>query len=319
LGFYFNNKAQIPIEIIRSFENCFDKKTKFILFVNFPPPITEIGSNVEIVMIGDSQTKTYYYVKEIVEKYRFTRAFRFFHFIFRATVIGFVRHLGFVPKRFLPILLGLYPVLVIRFFYYLNFLKENNFEKCLLTDTTDVIFQNDLFAKLPFKDTVVFEEKREIKIRKEPYNFSWITKLYSKKQFFNELANQTICCAGTIFLGSKKSSNAFLKVMTLNCLSKKMADSFSGKINSGLEFSFQNPYAPSDQGVFNKIIFLRQIPLIKKRNGDVIFTIGSESRENIDFDGKFIIKRGDNVVPSVIHQYNRHPDLLEFVKRKYGS
>jgi hypothetical protein len=319
LGIYFNNGAQLPVEFINSFESHFDLNTKLVLFVNFPPPSTGKSSNVEFVTIMHSQTFIYRFTKRMVEKYRYTRSLRFFLYLLRQIIQGFVHIGGYVPTTFLPILLAVYPINMVRFFYYLNFIKKTEFNKCFFTDITDVVLQSDFFDTLNHKEMVVFAEKKEIKISMDPINFSWISKLYSKKSFFNDLVKQTVFCSGTIYFGSKKSTKAFLKIISIDCLLRNLVESFSGKIQSKLEFSFQSPYAPTDQGFFNKIIFLKQIPLITKDNADVVYTIGSEPRADIILENGFIFKRGNPIMPAVIHQYNRHPDLLEFVRKKYGQ
>lgn len=54
------------------------------------------------------------------------------------------------------------------------------------------------------------------------------------------------------------------------------------------------------------------------RPSDLVYTIGSEPREDIGLDEQFIFKKSNPIVPAVVHQYNRHPDLLDFVKKKFG-
>jgi hypothetical protein len=60
-----------------------------------------------------------------------------------------------------------------------------------------------------------------------------------------------VYCCGTILFGSLKAARSFLKLFAIECLSENMAISYSGKINSGQEFSFKTPYDAAEQGIFN--------------------------------------------------------------------
>lgn len=121
LGFYFNNAPELPLEFIRSFENVFDLETHLVLFVNFRPPESIFRENVEIRQVYYTKTALYKATKLVVHKYQYHRIFRLILRLNRWLLKRWIRIFSTVPNFILPILIGIYPVLVFRFFYYLKF------------------------------------------------------------------------------------------------------------------------------------------------------------------------------------------------------
>jgi hypothetical protein len=318
LGFCFNNKRELPTNFIKSFTYFYGEETQLIIFVNFPVSNVIYGENIQIISLNHTKSIRYRITKRVVHKYGYSRLFRFFNKLFRIFLIKGISIFNITIPIALPVLIGLYPINVVRFFFFLNFFKQNSFKQCLITDTTDVIFQGNVFKRVSCEKVHAFAENKSIKLKNEQFNYAWITKLYGSRHYFKELSDQEVYCCGTILFGSLKAARSFLKLFAIECLSENMAISYSGKINSGQEFSFKTPYDAAEQGIFNKMVFLKEMPFHNHENGDVIYTIGTEPRADIILENEFIFKRGNPIMPAVIHQYNRHPDLLEFVKRKYG-
>src|SRR3954452_16380587 len=62
-----------------------------------------------------------------------------------------------------------------RFFHYLQFLERHPYERVLLTDVRDGLFQRDPFADIPRGGLAVSIEVRRYTIEKEPHNRTWLT------------------------------------------------------------------------------------------------------------------------------------------------
>lgn len=318
IGFNFNSNGELPLEFIRSFQQFHSNDTQLILFVNFNTTNFNFGKNITIQNLGYVESKPYKISKKLVEKFGYSRIFRAslasIRLFLKLNIIFFKS----IPRFSIPILTGIYPINVVRFFFFLNFFRKIHFKHCFVTDTSDVVFQGNVFEKGIVDKTYAFAENKRIEIRNEPFNFSWVSKLYGKSPYFTELVKQEVYCCGTILFGSHQSATNFLKPFLIDCLKPEMAQSYSGNQTSKQTFSFKNPYDAAEQGVFNKMVFLRQVPFECKENGDLVYTIGSEPREDIGLDEHFIFKKSNPIVPAVVHQYNRHSDLLDFVKKKYG-
>ena len=178
-----------------------------------------------------------------------------------------------------------------------------NYYQVLISDTRDVIFQEDVFEK--FKDYKNFlgytTEADDIGGSKTgaKVNYGWLTDSFGKEEA-QKLSAKKIICDGTV-IGSVAEMKIFAKKMwhILN------------DIMSRVDFRIH------DQSIANYIIYENLLPIknlieIDTDTGE-IFTVGYA--DNFFVHGDKIFRNGG--VPAVVHQYDRKEKLLQLVDEIY--
>ena len=182
---------------------------------------------------------------------------------------------------------------------YLDFLEKygTNYEQVLVTDTRDVIFQGDPFVD--FKNNLNWlgystEEGSILPAGKQPVDYIWIKSRFGKEEA-DKLADKPAICCGTV-IGSVNEMKMF-------CL--KMWDFLKNDTVWGHE-----------QASMNYFIYENLLPIenIIELDGQTsaIFTMALSEKISVK-DG--LILRGDGGVPAVVHQYDRHAELVQLVDR----
>jgi hypothetical protein len=181
---------------------------------------------------------------------------------------------------------------------YCERLDIGQYKRVMLCDSRDVVVQSDVFDKI---DDISFitgaEEKR---IGECDWNRGWIYNCYGS-DILRMLSDQVTVCSG-VSLGPRKIVLEYLRAMTQEVR----------RINKSL-------YG-HDQGIHNYLIRTNALNFpvrISKSADGIIATLGY-----YDID-KIVVDAGDNVsvekgiVPGIIHQYDRFPDLFEHFGRIY--
>ncbi len=185
-----------------------------------------------------------------------------------------------------------------RFFIALQILKShhNVFENVLLTDCRDVVIQKDPFSLLDGK--LVSGLEPEI-IRNERYTSNWIEAAYGR-DVLNRFLDKPVICAG-VTLGSAKKIENYLTELC-NEMWKHLP-----------QMIFKD--CGYDQAAHIYLAYENYIKLeLTTNHQGLIATISLENSGGIAVD--FIqgrVKVGD-LYPAIIHQYDRHPNLLNFFK-----
>lgn len=192
-----------------------------------------------------------------------------------------------------------------RFFKFYDFIKENKktYKNILISDVTDVVFQNDPFVISEKKFIFFANEDNKVKISENAFNYRWIFQCFGL-EVAEEIKNNLISCCGTV-IGSIKNIEIYLENM-VNEMTR-------------VKNQFPNHFKDMmDQGIHNylcyKKIDLFENPVIKE-NGDFISTIGltleySPDEIQIDYNNQKILV--GNKEPIIVHQYNRSNELIEF-------
>ena len=180
-----------------------------------------------------------------------------------------------------------------RFLLFYNFLdcKKAYYNNVMLTDTRDVLFQRDPFAfDLDDRLCVFFEDPSKT-IGTCPFNASWILKKYGRSEL-SLLYDREISCSG-VTIGGISQILSYLSALRPHLLPPV---AFIG----------------DDQGGHNYLVHHNLVgPLRVMRNMDgPVLTVGymSPGRIRWDCDGHIVDKSGRIV--NILHQYDRHPDIL---------
>jgi len=96
-----------------------------------------------------------------------------------------------------------------RYEFFLEFLKDKNYNNVFCCDSRDIYFQSNPFD-FDYKGSINFflEDK---KIKDCPYNSKWIIKTYGLSAF-KEVSDKIILCSGSV-LGSKIKIEEYLNLM----------------------------------------------------------------------------------------------------------
>ena len=175
-----------------------------------------------------------------------------------------------------------------RYKIYHDFLQYNKkYNKILLTDTRDVIFQSNPFLNTKLLDINFFMEDK--KIKNCSINSNWIRRLYGLKNY-NLIKDNFISCSGTT-IGSYYSVMEYLKKITLHI-----------KNYTYISF-FGSP--GSDQGNHNYILNTEKFNKQHKFFNDdgVVATLSSANLKKFKFEKK--LSNYSNEEFCIIHQYDR--------------
>jgi hypothetical protein len=195
-----------------------------------------------------------------------------------------------------------------RFLKYLEYFSDVEYSAVLISDVRDLLFQSDPFKNLPTEFLYFFEEDRSVRIGKCIYNSYWMNCAYGQETL-DKLFWNPILCAGTI-LGSHKEIVKFLKIFKHELLSiKSIRYDMYSTVNI-------------DQAILNCRAYRcpQDLKLEIKLNGDIVGTLGqtitsiapadliTHTQDAVGVNGYF---------PAVIHQYDRHAELIKFYSGIY--
>lgn len=181
----------------------------------------------------------------------------------------------------------------LRYILYRAFLKSlaGKVDWILHSDTRDVVFQSNPFQYYNQEGLYCFLEDSRFSIKDDSFNSNWI-KFGFGDELFNEIKNQPICCSG-VTLGSHHEFQLYLDKMVEKII--ELPDLL------GL-----------DQGIHNVLLFKNQLGnvILVPENFGVVATLGHRPYDEIQYDQKGCLLNCEGDIVPVIHQYDRHPQLL---------
>lgn len=185
---------------------------------------------------------------------------------------------------------------------YEDYINENKDKYNLIftADVRDVFFQKDVFKFYENKKSflgVAIEDN----YLTENMNKKWLIEAYGQK-LYETIKNERIICVGTIW-GTPDKFCEFCEIMW-------------EKLNS--EWSLK--YKVIEQAVGNYIIYHDKMfndCIIKSDNSGPVMTVCLTKRTHIKLDKEKNILNRRGKIAAVIHQYDRKPDLMKKVQKKY--
>jgi hypothetical protein len=188
---------------------------------------------------------------------------------------------------------------MLRFLLYLDFLKKHTkYRRIMLTDVRDVWFQHEPFAWMDgcADGVYCFSEMQGRTIGMCTSNTSMVREALGDKRW-EEASSCQISCAG-VTLGFRDSMMQYLERMCRYAFETKVFKTCSGV----------------DQGFHNWIVHRDPVEgLLLMDNNGPVFTMGFYDDDDIliNQDG-FVSHRGNaGTIPSILHQYDRHPKIME--------
>jgi hypothetical protein len=155
----------------------------------------------------------------------------------------------------------------------------------------DVFFQSDPFA-VPYSHPVCFAAE-DVTFSINPVNATWIEQV-AGPAVLREIRDRQVSCAGTT-LGTVAGIRSYLTAMTEQ----------AAALHVDLSRNF-------DQGLHNYVVSkLRPDWGMLDAEDGIFNTVGCTSPERISIVGDDVLV--DGKVPPVVHQWDRHPLLVQHV------
>lgn len=192
-----------------------------------------------------------------------------------------------------------------RYFIYLEYLclDGTSYEKVLLADIRDVVFQADLFEIAWPGDLVLATE--DARIKNEPYNQAWLQDLYGNlvSRF---MRNETISCSGTT-CGTRRSILKYLLTLTSELLRQERWTGRSSTEGTGY-----------DQGIHNYLFWKGRLEdAVADTEHAILSTVGLTDASRLQARDDGLLR--DGKAAAVIHQWDRHPSFANYVERKFRA
>lgn len=193
---------------------------------------------------------------------------------------------------------------VSRFFEYKEIIdSHSDASNILLTDVRDVFFQNNPFKNLG-KGLFVGMENPDFTIGTEQYNQKWIIDAYGES-FYNIAKNEQVSCSG-VTIGDVDSIKVYIS---------KMIEEFC-----------RQPYQKMseriyDQAMHNKLLIANELSNVTycQPFESIIVTLGLYKIDQIAINTEgFIINHNQEIIP-IVHQYDRHPELMQLCGNYIGK
>jgi hypothetical protein len=223
---------------------------------------------------------------------------------------GFVRVSDTLPfsierRRLVKAWLGrtFHHVACSRYFFYLSFLSRHarDYDRVLLTDVRDVIFQGDPFAQPAAAPLEFFLEHRTARISADYGNSAWVRNTCGEAAFA-QIADRRISCSGVTY-GTTDGMLAYLARMTdlLTAATDRIAG-FDGH----------------DQGAHNWLVWSQALPeaVLHENNHGPVLTMHGAQLEEFHVNDRDQFVGDDGAVIPVLHQYDRHPDVAKRLLRQ---
>ena len=185
-----------------------------------------------------------------------------------------------------------------RFFYYRDYLNEcgGDYDRVMLADIRDVLFQNDPFAFEMPDGLSVFLEDASQTIGTCPSNSAWMRRGFGRA-VLTELAAKPISCAGTVFGTAAAIRDHVNQKIRIFC-QKKLRRSI-------------------DQATHNFILYKEAPPAVRVFDNDAgpVLTMGYVRPENLRFNHESRLVNSAGRVFNTLHQYDRHPEVARRLLR----
>jgi hypothetical protein len=175
-------------------------------------------------------------------------------------------------------------------------------DRVFLADTRDVVFQGDVFQALPDAPMIFFEEAQDFALEDAGWNGNAIRRTFGA-EIFDSIKRHGVICSGTV-LGQHG-------VALMYCWEKLLLGETVGRrhhMRSGV-----------DQATTNVVVRLGLVPssIVMPYDG-VVATLSGRNTNFITIKEQRLVT-ANGTVPAAVHQYDRNPEVRDFVYAQYGG
>ncbi len=185
-----------------------------------------------------------------------------------------------------------------RWFAYMRVMRTfHQYDKVLLADTKDVVFQAPFFTEMETNKVSIFEDGESFYA--EGWNGRWYINAFGRDKY-NQVAQEQPICIGVV-AGATKVVLGFVM---------ELCDAIA-----------RQPFGRIEQAVFNKMYFnsefASEFNTFKNVSGPVLTMCGDEIEDKIDCrDGVLHEQAGGRVFP-IVHMYDRLHPIRDAVQQRY--
>jgi len=202
-----------------------------------------------------------------------------------------------------PYLLG---ITLSRFFLTRSFIamRANDYHAVLLIDSRDVVFQRNPLDD--FEGGLLTGLENSV-IEKQPQNCAWLQRVYGETpEVLNDLWPKKVICSGVTF-GTTAQVLSYLDLMCTEFMERLPRLAY-------IEYL--------DQAVHNKILHGRShnldLRLTDNTKGSIVNLATSDLSE-FDDDWSNGLRMQDGRIVGIVHQYDRHPELMQTLLARLES
>jgi len=182
-----------------------------------------------------------------------------------------------------------------RYLLYLQFLREHgaSFDRMMLADAKDVVFQADPFSWNPEPGVHFVREEARVRIGHCRLHRLWMSRQFGK-DYVERHAGETATCSGTTF-GDTASILKYLECMVATIMkARDLATIYGG-----------------DQGIHNYLLLEKLLPqgIVHPNRRAPVLTLGAMRWDQVQLNGLGLVVNETGAPVPVLHQYDRIPEL----------
>jgi hypothetical protein len=197
-------------------------------------------------------------------------------------------------------------VAIARYLWYLNWLKKNAVsatDRFIISDTRDVIFQDNVFALM--RDNTLYCGIESETVGRCGQNFGWYRQCYGESIAMQNRENAVLCSGVTC--GTASVILPYLEALCQEIL------------KAGTRISLWNGY---DQALHTHLLHCSELSVSCSFQGESSSFLSTmvrmeESRFTTDPDGVVSLRDGGRI--SIVHQYDRHPKIRAAILRRFAQ
>jgi hypothetical protein len=186
-----------------------------------------------------------------------------------------------------------------RYLLYLQYLREHGvrFDRVMLADAKDVVFQADPFSWNPEPGVHFLLEEAQVRIGHCRLHRLWMSCQFGK-DYVERHAEETATCSGTTF-GDTASILEYLQCMIATIMKARDLAKISG----------------GDQGIHNYLLLEKLLPnsIIHPNRRAPVLTMGVMRWDQVQLNGDGLVVNETGAPVPVLHQYDRIPELKKHI------
>jgi len=182
-----------------------------------------------------------------------------------------------------------------RYLLYLQYLRYHGarFDRVMLSDAKDVVFQLDPFSWNPEPGVHFLLEEAQVRIGHCDLHRLWMSHQFGE-DYVERHAEATVTCSGTTF-GDTANILKYLECMVTTMMEAKDLATICG----------------GDQGIHNYLLLEKLLPkgVVHPNRHAPVLTLGVMRWDQVRLDGHGLVVNETGAPVPVLHQYDRIPEL----------
>jgi hypothetical protein len=180
-----------------------------------------------------------------------------------------------------------------RFFHCRRFLATQPYERVVLTDVRDVLFQRDPSPEIPAARLAVGIETRQYTVGSEPRNRMWVRNAFGA-DVVARIGSNPVSCVGVTY-GDNDAVSKYLDLMTREILRLSARAARE---------------AGADTAIHNVLLWTGQLGAVEPLEtlASPLATLNGISAAEVKLSPRGSLLNTDGSEPSIVHQYDRLPE-----------